>query len=195
MIDRRLFPSAVGAEDLALSWHFKCVKSTRAIPVTSPLFEDALVLVSLDPRIRAIEPIPRILPDTGVVLVCDDGKFMLRVEPDRPSGRAINLSGSITPLILPEIVMTENYLRTEPRCSNNRVVWSNRHQRVSAGLRFQIMQILVERGPMTLGDLMSRVRILGNSANSIFALACSNVRELELTEAPIGTSTIVKHVP
>ena len=86
----------------------------------------------------------------------------------------------------PQIVLTEADLRSEPRCSNTRLVWSYRRRRISAGLRFQITQTLREDGPMTLAKLMSAVRIQTKSAAAVFALACADLVELDLGAAPIG---------
>jgi hypothetical protein len=183
-----------------LSRLFVSAKTTRAIAVRCALFEDALVQASLDPSIRAIELFPRspLSPwprEPAVIVVRDDGRFVLRVKEAivrsedgiAPPGFRTNAPQ------FPEIVLTEADLRSEPRCSNTRLVWSYRRRRVSAGLRFQITQTLREDGPMTLAQLMSAVRILGNSAAAVLVLACADLVELDLGAAPLGPATVASY--
>jgi hypothetical protein len=184
----------------ALNRLFVSAKTTRAIPVRCALFEDALVQASLDPQVRAIEPFPRsaLSPwprEPAVVLVHVNGRFVLRVEEATThSADAMVPSEFRTDgPQLPEIVVTEEFLRTEPRCSNNRLVWSYRRRRVSAGLRFQIIQTLIEDGPMTLAELTAVVRIIGNSCAAVLALACADLVELDLGAAPLGPTTIARY--
>jgi hypothetical protein len=184
----------------ALNRLFVSAKTTRAIPVRCALFEDALVQASLDPPVRAIEPFPRspLSPwsrEPAVIVVRDDGRFVLRVE--EATARSADATvppgfGTDAPQ-RPEIVVTEADLRSEPRCSNNRLVWSHRRRRVSAGLRFQIIQTLREDGPMTLAELVSVVRILGNSAAAVLALACADLVELDLGATPLGPATVARY--
>lgn len=201
MIDRRESPPMHPyRKPEALNRLFVSAKTTRAIPVRCALFEDALVQASLDPPVRAIEPFPRspLSPwprEPAVVVVRFDGRFVLRVEEATTrSADAIVRPGFRTDAPqLPEIVVTEADLRSEPRCSNNRLVWSHRRRRVSAGLRFQIIQTLREDGPMTLAELMSVLRILGNSAAAVLALACADLVELDLGAAPLGPATVARY--
>jgi hypothetical protein len=200
---RRFAPSPLiqpYRESKVLNRLFVSAKTTRAIPVRCALFENALVQASLDPQVRAIEPFPRsaLSPrprEPAAVLVRVDGRFVLRVEEATThSADAIVPQGFGTDgSALPEIVLTEADLRSEPRCSNTRLAWSYRRRRVSAGLRFQITQTLREDGPMTLAQLMSVVRILGNSAGPVLALACADLIELDLGAAPLGPATVARY--
>ena len=184
----------------AFSRSFASAKTSRAIPVRCALFEDALVQASLDPPVRAIELISRSSSSTwprepAVVLVRDDGRFILRVKEAvvRPEDAIIPSGLRTDAPQFPEIMLTKADLRREPRCSNARLVWSYRRRRVSAGLRFQITQTLREDGPMTLAELVSVVRILGNSTAAVLALACADFVELDLSAAPLGPATVVKY--
>ena len=200
VIDRRQGPPLHSyRKSDALSRLFVSAKTTRAIAVRCALFEDALVQASLDPSIRAIEPFPRspLSPwprEPAVVVVRDDGRFVLRVKE-----AIVHSEDGIPPPEFrtdapqfPEIVLTEADLRSDPRCSNTRLVWSYRRRRVSAGLRFQITQTLREDGPMTLAQLMSAVRILGNSAAAVLVLACADLVELDLGAASLGPATVAR---
>lgn len=201
MIDRRQGPpTRPFRKSDSLSRLFVSAKTTRAVAVRCALFEDALVQASLDPSIRAIEPFPQSQLSPGprepaVVVVRDDGRFVLWVK--EPIARSED--GIAPPAFrtdapqFPQIVLTKADLRSEPRCSNTRLVWSYRRRRVSAGLRFQITQTLREDGPMTLAQLMSAVRIQSKSAAAVFALACADLVELDLGAAPLGPATVAKY--
>jgi hypothetical protein len=178
---------------------FMSAKTTRAVPVRDALFEEALVQASLDPTVRAIEPLPRsplspLRREEAVVVVRVDGRFVLVVEAatTRSADAIIPPEFRTDSPQLPKMVLTEAYLRSEPRCSNNRLVWSYRRRRVSAGLRFQIIQTLREDGPITLAELTSVVRILGNSCAPVLALACADLVELDLEAVPLGSATVAR---
>jgi hypothetical protein len=180
---------------------FVSAKTANAIPIRCALIEDALVRASLDPAIRTIELVPHQPPlssspeGPAIVVVRDDGRFRLRVQTVTAcSADAVVLSVFRTSASQhPEIVLTEADLHSEPRSSNERLVWSQRRRRVSAGLRFQIPQTLRENGPMTLGELMSAVRILGDSRAAVLSLACADLVELDLGVTPLGPATVARH--
>jgi len=184
----------------ALSRLFTSAKTERPVPIQCALFEDALVRASLDPSILAIElfrppawsPSPR---EPIVVVIRGNRRFVLRVEGTKThsADKVDPTQYRANPLALPEIVLTEADLRSEPLCTNNHLFWSHRRRRVSAGLSFQITQTLRENGAMTLGELVSAIRVLGNSDAAILALACSNLIELDLEMPPLGPATVVRY--
>lgn len=173
------------------SRRFISAKTTMPVQTSTDLDEDALIQASLDPAVRSIEPY--VAPPTLAVIVRQDGRFLLTVI---PCGAHLVGSRSIQDAqrgAIPELIVTRAQLRSEPRCSNHRQVWSHKSRRVSIGLRFQILNTLSLRGPMTLGELLSVLRILGGSPGSVFALACADLVELQLTSVPLGQNTPVSY--
>jgi hypothetical protein len=81
---------------------------------------------------------------------------------------------------------------SEPYCTNARTVWAYVDYPVSIGLRLQVLGALTDDGAMPLGELLSRLRSDRDPAPAMFALACLDLIELELTSAPLGPATIVR---
>lgn len=171
---------------------FTSAKTTRPILVDGDLFRDALIRATLDPTVRMIGPL------SGPTAACklatvirDDGAFVYGVEDEFESLPALNehrMRSLLRPLIL---IKTELY--REPALSNDRLIWSHRMRRVSNGLRFQVLQTLAVDGPMTLGKLISVVRIPRRSVAAAFAMACADLVELDdLASRPVGTDTIIR---
>jgi hypothetical protein len=166
---------------------FSSAKTVKPIRVDSDLFRDALISATLDPVVRSIDGFPGA---TGFAIIArDDGRRAFGLNSDALSSviSIFRESPQFQPLIL-----TEEELRSEPRYSNDRLVWSARRRRVSIGLRLQIQQILAEAGPMRLRDLISTIRVSRDSTTAIFALACSDLVELDLTSAPLSSESLVK---
>jgi hypothetical protein len=165
---------------------FSSAKTVRPIRVDSDLFRDALIGATLDPAVRSIEGFPGAM---GLAIVTrDDGRFAFGVDSDASSD-ASTLGDR---RLLPTLILTDKQVRAEPRYSNDRLVWSARRRRVSIGLRLQIQQILAEGGPMRLRDLMSTIKVTRDLTTAVFALACSDLVELDLASAPLSLESLVK---
>jgi hypothetical protein len=177
---------------------FTSAKTAKPIRVDSTLFREALIRATLDPAIRSIDVLPgptSSQPLQLAIIVRDDGRFVFGVDGDAPTSIvSVDLARFEKPSPpLRTHFLTMQELLSEPRYSNEHLVWSHRHRRVSLGLRLQILQVLTMSGPMKLRELGSTIGALGNLPTRVFAMACADLVELDLTSAPLGPESIVRH--
>jgi hypothetical protein len=126
------------------------------------------------------------------VLARADGRFFLDVVPARgPDDEGLHRTVS-RDLGLATMTVTAEHLAAEPRRSNVDLVWSHRGRSVPLDLRLGILQVLLDDGPLSLGQLLQRVRADREPAAAVMALACSDVLELDLISDPIGPATMVR---
>lgn len=181
--------------------YFLSAKARGPIPVAYPFVRVALIQASLDPAAHAIEYIPMAtIRNTKVdldatVITRNDGRFVLDVVEARPL-RDINTKSlvllALKNLDLRPITLSTSDIRTEPRFSNCRMVWSCRAHRVDVGLRIRILQTVAADGPMCLADLLAAVPSFHDPCPAILALACANLLELDLVDEPLGPETRVR---
>jgi hypothetical protein len=180
---------------------FVSAKTSVAIPTVCALVRDALIQASLDPAVRSIEFLAQARVGTtpvdldAVVIVRDDGRFVLDVVPARPV-RDVEDEGlaliALAELGLKQITLTAADIRREPRFANSRLVWSYRLHPVGLSMRMRVLQILGDDGPMTLSRLLSTVRTDRDPTPAVMAMACSDLIELDLVSRPLGPQTIVR---
>lgn len=194
MLNRK---AARGPSDLFVS-----AKTAAPIPARHPALRDALILASLDPRVRSIANVASAIVASeqveldAVIVQCEDGRFLLDVVPARRIRRleekalaqimAANLG-------LKPLVLTAEEIRREPRHANARLVWSYREMPVSVGLRMRILQTLLDDGPMPLGELLKSIRSERDPAPAVMALACADLLNLDLVSQPLRPATIVRY--
>ncbi len=180
---------------------FSSAKTASPVPARHPALREALVQASLDPAVRTILHVPAAPAGTAqvdvdtVVLARDDGRFHLDVVPARLV-RDLDEEGliqiALRDLGLQQLVVTAEDLRTEPRRSNVRAVWSYKDRPVSLPLRLRLLKTLVDEGPMELGRLLETVRSDIDPSPAVMSLACSDLLELDLTSGPLGPTTQVR---
>jgi hypothetical protein len=180
---------------------FISAKTSVAIPTACALVRDALVQATLDPSVRSIEFLAQTRVDAtsvdldAIVIVRDDGRFVLDVVPARPV-RDVEQEGlaliAYSRLGLALITLTAADIKREPRFANSRLVWSYRLAPVGITLRMRVLHILADDGPMSLARLLSAVRSDRDPNPAIMALACSDLIELDLVTRPLGPQTIAR---
>jgi len=180
---------------------FVSAKCAAPVPAADPAVREALVQASLDPLVRSISHVAQALVGTAqvdvdaVVLARDDGRYVLDVVaaprvPDPNEERLVGIA--LSELGLARLVLTADDLNAEPRCSNSRLVWSHRGRSVPIDLRIRILQILIEDGPLELGDLLRAVRSDRDPSAAVMALACGDLLELDLMSRPLGPTTMAR---
>ncbi|WP_439361123.1 hypothetical protein [Bradyrhizobium sp. DASA03007] len=180
---------------------FISAKTTTAIPVRHPALRNALIQASLDPQVRSIDYIAsaqvasvQVALD-AVVLQHEDGRYVLDIVPAR---RIVDLDeGGLVLIALEELeleprVLTAEELGREPRRSNANLVWAYSGVTVPVGLRLRIQQVLLEEGPMALGQLLKSLDGEGDAAVAVMALACANLVCLDLITQPLSPTTLVR---
>ncbi|MDA9420963.1 hypothetical protein [Bradyrhizobium sp. CCBAU 53380] len=180
---------------------FSSAKTAAPIPARHPALREALAIASLDPAIKAISHVAAAYAGAAqvdvdaVVLTRPNGTFHLDVVIARRI-RSLDEEGlvqiALRELGLQQFVVTAEDLRTEPRRSNVRLVWSYRDRPVSVPLRLRILKILADEGPMELGRLLEMVSSDLDPSPAVMSLACSDLLELDLTSEPLGPSTLVR---
>jgi hypothetical protein len=180
---------------------FVSAKTTGPIRARHPALRTALVHASLDPAVRSIS---HAAAGTGgsatvaldaVVLARDDGRFVLDVVAARPPlkfDEAALRGIALRSLGLASLTVTSDDLSAEPRRSNADLVWSHRGRSVALDLRLGILQVLFDDGPLSLGQLLQRVRADREPAAAVMALACDDLLEIDLGSDRIGPSTVVR---
>jgi len=180
---------------------FSSAKTASPVPARHPALREALAIASLDPAVQTISHVAtanagsaQVDVDT-VVLTLPEGRFHLDVVPARRV-RQLDDEGlvqiALRQLGLGQLVVTAEDLKTEPRRSNVRLVWSYRDRQVSVPLRLRILKALADEGPMELGRLLEMVSSDRDPSPAVMSLACSNLLELDLTSEPLGPSTTVR---
>jgi hypothetical protein len=179
---------------------FVSAKTATAIPARHPALRNALIQSSLDPQVRSIAYVASTSVASeqveldAVVIQRDIGRFLLDVVPAR-SIRDVEENGhaqiALTELGLKKIILTTEEIRREPRCTNARLVWSCRDISVPVGLRMRILQVLLDDGPMPLGELLKSIRSERDPAPAVMALACADLVYLDLASQPLSPTTAV----
>jgi hypothetical protein len=130
----------------------------------------------------------------ALVIQRGEGRFLLDVVPAR-CVRDVEEKGlgriALTELGLKQIILTTEEIRHEPRYTNARLVWSYREISVPVGLRMHILQMLLDEGPMPLGELLKSIRSEHDPAPAVMALACADLLYLDLVSRPLSPTTIV----
>jgi hypothetical protein len=188
------------AEDLPVL--FVSAKTTTAIPVRHPGLREALIQLSLDPQVRSIEYVASVrvasaqVTIDAVVIQHDDGRYVLDVVPAR-AVRDIEDEGlvqiALGELELKPLVLTAEEIRREPRRTNANLIWSHNDVTVPIGLRMRILQILLDEGPMPLGQLLKSLAGESDPAAAVMALACANLVHLDLCDQPLSPTTLVRY--
>ncbi|MDA9391817.1 hypothetical protein ACVWW6_004225 [Bradyrhizobium sp. USDA 3311] len=187
---------AEGPTDLFVS-----AKTTTAVPVRHPALRDALIQASLDPRVRSIDYIASArvasvqVPLDAVIIQRENGRYVLDVVPGQRI-RDVDDEGLVLiardDLKLEPLELTTEEIRREPRHANAKLVWSYNNVPVPIGLRLQILQVLLDEGPMPLGQLLKAVAAESDPAAAVMALACANLVSLDLLTQPLSPATLVR---
>ncbi|MHC2579163.1 hypothetical protein ACVI1J_009451 [Bradyrhizobium diazoefficiens] len=180
---------------------FSSAKTAAPIPARHAALREALAIASLDPAVSAISHVATAhvgsaeVDVDAVVLTRPDGRFYLDVVPARRV-RHLDEEGlaqiALRELGLQQLVVTAEDLRTEPRRSNVRSVWSYKDRAVPAAARIGILKIVADEGPIELGRLLEMIRGDRDPSAAVLALACSDLLELDLTSMRLGPMTVVR---
>jgi hypothetical protein len=180
---------------------FVLAKTATAIPARHPALRDALIQASLDPQVRSIAYVSSAhvasaqVELDAIVVQRDDGRYFLDVVPARKI-RDLEQEGlsqiALAEFGLKALILTAEEIRREPRYANSRLVWSYNGIPVPLGLRMRILQVLVDDGPMPLGELLKSVPSDRDPTPAVIALACADLLTLDLVSQPLGPRTITR---
>jgi hypothetical protein len=178
---------------------FVSAKTAIPIPSKHPALREALILASLDPRVRAIDYVASAVVASesvdlrAIIVHRDDGRFFLDVMQARPI-RDLEHEGlsliALAELGLRPLVISAKSLLREPRYSNALFVWLYNGHRVPPEQRKRILRVLTDKEPIELGQLERCVR--SDPFYSVMSLACDDLIELDLISTPLGRRTTVR---
>lgn len=195
-----LVGSAQTRRRLARPLLFASPKCRVAIPVNDVLFRYALQQASLDCAVREINYRvgPRVecppISLTGAVLRKEGGAFLLRVHEVRHARgeeEGARLKFVLQRYGLQLLERDAQDIFHEPLFSNAKNVWSHAGERVSLIDRLKFSVALGER-PQRIIDLEAWARPNCDVLGAVCALACENLVQLNLHDAPLGPETIVE---
>jgi hypothetical protein len=180
---------------------FESAKTAEPIPIATSLVELALVEFTLDPLVRRIEFLRtvchrghRVVLD-AVVLGDDSGRTLveftdLAVPPDIDQAGLKLLAVDELNLAVRSVTAAE--IRREPRATNARMVWACRGRRVHVDDRVRLLDLLDEEGPMSLSRAAVAMQFARGAIAAVLAMACSDLLEIEIDDAPLGPQTRVR---
>ncbi|MBW7974124.1 hypothetical protein [Bradyrhizobium sp. BR 10289] len=164
-------------------------KASRAVPISNALTRDFLVQATLDGDVRRIEyqnsivVDQRIMAVEGLVIERFDGRYAVDIVDARPSHDPA--AEALTHLAFARrchgiIELSAADVRSEPRCSAAREIWSHRGVRIHSDDRAEIRESLETSGPVALTELVASVMTRGDARAVIYALACEGAIEFDL---------------
>jgi hypothetical protein len=179
---------------------FTSAKCAVAIPIRNTLLRDALRQASLEPEVCAIRY--RQTPDlhaaqvslTGVILDRVDGIFLLaicKVRPLRDAEQLRQFERMLESRGLKLLERDESDIRSEPLFSNTDEIWFHERYPVPLKDRLKIAAAL-EDGPQSIVDVEDQARPNCDIFCAICSLACENLVELHIRDAPLGLNTVVR---
>ncbi|UPJ53405.1 hypothetical protein IVB30_20070 [Bradyrhizobium sp. 200] len=175
-------------------------KCEVAIPIRSVLLRDALRQASLEPEVCAIRyrQAPHILGAqvslTGVILDRVDGTFLLalcKVRPRCDEKQPRQFEKMLESRGLKLLERDESDIRSEPLFSNTAEIWLHERYPVPLNDRLRISAAL-EDGPQSIVDIEDRARPNCDIFCAICSLACENLIEIHIRDAPLGLNTVVR---
>jgi hypothetical protein len=174
---------------------FRSVKTIKAIPVDNVLVRDALIRLTLDHTIVAIDYFEEIVSSDARIHADSifaknaRGRHLLEVLPaKRPTREVIELAQSMG---IPRWTVTDSELAEEPRRGNEREVWRHARRPVPVHMRMQILAELRRRGAVGMDELLASLVGFPSPKESVLALACAGIVRIDLSRGPISPNTFV----
>jgi hypothetical protein len=161
----------------------------------------ALIQLSLDPSVDAIEFVPTVeLSGTevsvdAVIIVRDGAKWLLDLVDERPIAELDEVGLRLLAaekIGLPTFSITSADLDRQPYANNCRLVWLCQNEHVPAGDRVRILQVLTEEGSMPLASAAEQCRSATDPVAAVLSLVCADLLEADLESAPLGPETRIE---
>jgi len=190
-----------GVSKVASNRCFVSAKAATPIRFAAPIVKKALVQLTLDPSVHALQFIPSAevlgMPvQIDAIVVCRaDNKHYLdvieaRKQHDLDEEGLILLA--LEQLGLAPLTVSPADLRQQPYASNCCLVWNSRHLQVRASDKVRVLQALTEDGPMSLGRLAAETRWSPDPVGAILSMACQDLVEIDLASRLLGPETTIR---
>lgn len=171
---------------------FMSPKCRSPVPDRGGIGHDLLVQLSLDPEISEIGHLDQVAMDDllvdvdAITIRRDDGVcFAIDCEGLRRGGDSVDdalvwvAAGMMGFERLP---VTRADVMAEPGFANARAVWSYRDCTIDPRMKFEIVTLLHEDGPLRFHEVCQRVPGPRDPVATIFAMCCANLIEIDLGE-------------
>jgi hypothetical protein len=177
---------------------FASAKTAAPISYCDELARVALVQLSLDPSVDALEFVPNVeisgtlVPIDAIIIVRQDAKWLLDLVDSRPLAELDELGLRLLAtekIGLPQFQITSEDLNQQPYADNCRLVWLCQSEHVPASDRIRILQAVGEEGSMSLIEAAERCRRAADPISAVLALVCADLLEAELKNVPLGPET------
>ncbi|WP_370108051.1 hypothetical protein [Bradyrhizobium yuanmingense] len=132
----------------------------------------------------------------GFVLRTDAGAFLLRakeVRPEYSEEEDARLKFVLRSYGLQLLERDARDILREPTYSNARIVWANARERVSLTDRLKL-SVALQAGAQRIVELEDRVHLDCDVVAAVCRLACENLVQLYLHDAPLGPNTVVVEI-
>lgn len=181
---------------------FTSAKTKAPIAVANIFVQSALVWASLEKSILSVEckSITRSSPAGPIEYITferEDDRLVLDLrETRRPADIGARARDERTWRAFcwrPLTLLTEEVGR-EARFVNARQIWRHRDVDAPTDLRMQILAILAEDAPLTLHEILRRVRAKRDPLPVVFSMACANELSIDL-DGTLGPRSVVRGRP
>jgi hypothetical protein len=166
---------------------FTSYKTTEPVLFQRRWHRYALILLTLDPRVKIISPSADVLRHHFGAVTLEVGYndevrtcILLETEAVHPIHRQKSIQ-----------VIDRASVLIEPRLTNIKTIWSARGNEVDLATRFHLLDILADRVPIRLGDARLREMKLDRVFPALLKLASEGVLALDL-QHPFGPMTEVQ---
>ncbi|MDA9436285.1 hypothetical protein XH88_31730 [Bradyrhizobium sp. CCBAU 51627] len=167
----------------------------RPIPIDDPQTEKALIHLTLDRNVTAIDHFEQIqrgdaMIKADAIFIRDHrGRHLLDIESKWMSKEVTEVAKEF---LIPLWTISKASLQKEPRSSNQNEVWAHRDHAVPVHLRMQILSELGRRRALRMCQLQAAIVGFKSTRHSILALACTGVVQIDLEAPPLGPDSTVR---
>jgi hypothetical protein len=175
-------------------------KTPSAIPVGSPATRDIVFQSVLDPAVRRVEFLSRVVHEgsavavRSIVVTRDDKRFLVDLAGPhgfRGTREQETVDRGLEALGIERVEVSAQAIRREPRFSNARLVWQHHGTRVPRRDRERVVAYLSQHGPTSIGGLEVEIDTVIDMTTAVCALVCDDLLEIDIGAAPLGRSTRV----
>lgn len=176
-------------------------KTTTAIPAANPIRRDLIIQSALDPHVRFIEFVHKVVhrglavTAKSIVVHRDDGRYLMDLRDESPERTAEDdeaLELGLRKLGIERREIDRAEVRREPRFGNARRIWEHRNDRPPVRYRQPVIDALSEFGPLSMRELEKAVTSSSDVFSTVCALACEDLVEIDIDSRPLGSETLVR---
>jgi hypothetical protein len=173
---------------------FNSIKTIKPIPIDSPATRMALLHLTLDPAVIAIDyfeeiPSPEGFISARCIFVRDGrGRHLLDIWSNPPAEKVIDI---VRELEIPLWTISKETLTEEPQSTNESNVWKHRGHLIPVHFRMQVAAKLRRKPALPMNELETAIVGFKSVREPILALACASLVWIDLKTTALGPSSTV----